>query len=254
MSISLRIPLLSSLLVFSTLAAAQAQNRTPKQPIQVTWLGHSAFEVVSSQGTRLLIDPFLKWNPATPEAFKDLSQYKPSAILVTHSHADHLGDAVEISGLSGAPVIASYDLAQTLGLPNAIGTNVGGVVSIGDVTIHVVPAVHGSQPDGRPVGYVITFADGRSLYHTGDTWITWDMSFVQTMYHPEILLLCAGGGPYTQDPATAAYEVRTFFRPSVIVPMHYGTWDGLATEADVRDAFKNNGRLVVMTPGVPRTF
>ena len=43
----------------------------------------------SSGGTRLLLDPFLTQDPATPPEFKDLSRYKPDAILVTHSHSDH---------------------------------------------------------------------------------------------------------------------------------------------------------------------
>ena len=61
----------------------------------MTWLGHAAFEVTSAGGTRLLIDPFLTKNPATTEAFKDLARYKVDAILVSHSHADHSGDAAD---------------------------------------------------------------------------------------------------------------------------------------------------------------
>jgi L-ascorbate metabolism protein UlaG (beta-lactamase superfamily) len=226
----------------------------PHQPIQVTWLGHSAFEVVSNGATSLLIDPFIKDNPATPEKCKNLSLYKPSAILVTHNHSDHLGDAVEIAKLSGAPVIITYDLASTLGLDNVIGCNIGGLIPIGDVNIHVVPATHGSARDGHSFGYVLSFEDGRCLYHTGDTWISADMGFIQALYHPNILLTCVGGGPYTQDPATAALETRTILFPSIIVPMHFGTWPGLATEQDVRDAFHKDPRLTIMVPGEARTF
>jgi len=77
-------------------------------------LGHSAFEIVSAGGTRLLIDPFLKNNPTTPQAFKDLTSYKPSAILVSHSHFDHSQDAAEIARNSGAPVIAEFLYVATL--------------------------------------------------------------------------------------------------------------------------------------------
>src|SRR6516164_2478600 len=90
------------LVAFAIAAAALAQTPSPneKNPISITWLGHAAFEIVSPGGTHLLIDPFLTKNPATPAENKDLSRYHPSYILVTHSHGDHLGDAVALAKLS----------------------------------------------------------------------------------------------------------------------------------------------------------
>lgn len=242
---------LPMLLAPALIAAMPQKASVAHQPITVTWLGHAAFEIVSAGGTKVLLDPFLTQDPATPTEFKDLSRYKPDAILVTHSHGDHLGDAVAIAKASGAPVIASYELEATLGLPDkqAMGGNVGGTFHVGDITIHMVPAMHGSQPGGRPVGFVLTFNDGRSLYHTGDTWIFGDMSLIEELYHPSVLLLCAGGGPYTEDPSVAALAVKKYFHPSAIVPMHYATFPGLATTAQVEQAFKGDKRLRVMKPG-----
>jgi L-ascorbate metabolism protein UlaG (beta-lactamase superfamily) len=224
--------------------------------ITITWLGHASFLVTSPGGTQLLLDPFLRQNPSTPDSLKDTTRYHPAAILVTHSHFDHTGDAKAIAAASGAPVVAAFDWAQTLGLPAAqvMGVNVGGTVKVGDVAIHAVPAVHGSVPDGRPMGFVIEFADGRRLYDTGDTWIFGDMALIQEIYHPNIILLCVGGGPFTEDPTVAALAVRKYFRPSVIVPMHYGTFPALATAADVRAAFRGDRRLAVMVPGETRRF
>ncbi len=252
----MRAPSFLPILLVPALMAAAPKAPIKTQPITVTWLGHAAFEVVSSGGTKLLLDPFLTQDPSTPAEFKDLSRYKPDAILVTHSHGDHLGDAAAIAKASGAPVIASYELASSLGLPEkqTMGGNVGGTFHIGDITIHLVPAMHSSSPAGRPVGFVLTFKDGRSLYHTGDTWIFGDMSLIQELYHPNILLLCVGGGPYTEDPATAALAVRKYFHPSTIVPMHYGTFPGLATTAQVEQAFKGDKRLRVMKPGETAKF
>jgi L-ascorbate metabolism protein UlaG (beta-lactamase superfamily) len=78
---------------------------TRRRPISITWLGHAAFEIVSPGGTHLLIDPFLTKNPATPAENKDLARYHPSHILVTHSHGDHVGDAVELAQLSKAKLV-----------------------------------------------------------------------------------------------------------------------------------------------------
>jgi len=248
----MRAPSFLPMLLAPALVAAPPQKAPAKtQPITITWLGHAAFEVVSSGGTKVLLDPFLTHDPSTPAAFKDLSRYKPDAILVTHSHGDHLGDTAALAKSSGAPVITTYELASTLGLPEkqTMGGNVGGTFHIGDITIHIVPAMHSSSPAGRPVGFVLTFKDGRSLYHTGDTWIFGDMSLIQELYHPSILLLCVGGGPYTEDPATAALAVKKYFHPTTIVPMHYATFPGLATTAQVEQAFKGDKRLRVMKPG-----
>lgn len=247
---------LSALLIAPALAAAAPKAPAKAQPITVTWLGHAAFEVVSAGGTKLLLDPFLTQDPATPAEFKDLSRYKPDAILVTHSHSDHAADVAAIAKQSGAPVIGAYEQVAALGVPEkqVMGGNVGGTFTIGDVTIHIVPAMHSSEPGGRPVGFVLTFKDGRSLYHTGDTWIFGDMSLIQELYHPAILLMGMGGGPYTEDPATAALAVKKYFHPTAIVPMHFGTFPGLATESVVRGAFKGDSRLKVMKPGETLKF
>lgn len=240
---------------FTTTSAQRA-----KAPIQVRWLGHATFEVQSSGGTRILIDPFISGNPSTPDSLKNLARYegawKPAAILVSHAHDDHALDAKRIAQASGAQVISAYEWVNAQGLPanQAMGGNVGGTFKVGDVTVHLVPAMHSSSPGGRPMGFVLEFADGRTLYHTGDTWIFGDMSLIQEMYHPDVILLGVGGGPYTESPAVARTAVRKYFHPSVIVPMHYGTFPGLASEADVRAAFAGDKRLHVMTPGERASF
>jgi L-ascorbate metabolism protein UlaG (beta-lactamase superfamily) len=239
-----------------------AQQRTGQtQPIQVRWLGHAAFEVVSSGGTRLLIDPFLAQNPATPDSLKPIGRWtgdatKPAAILVSHSHSDHSADAKAIAQASGAKVVGTFDYVGSLQLPEAqvMGGNVGGSFRVGDVTVHLVPALHSSDPGGRPLGFVVEFADRRTLYHTGDTWIFGDMSLIHERYQPSIILLNVGGGPFTQDPATAVLAIRKYFRPRTIVPMHFATFPVLSNEQQVRSAFGNDARLTFMRPGETRRF
>jgi len=170
---------------------------------------------------------------------------------VSHSHSDHMADAVAIAKSSGAKVIGDFDFIGTLDIPDdqKAGGNVGGKFTFDDVTVHLVAAVHGSQPGGRPLGFVIAVKGGPTIYHTGDTWIFGDMALIQEIHAPDVLLLQVGGGPYNQDPETAALAVKKYFRPKVIVPMHYGTFPPLAKEADVKRAFKKDKRLKVMTPG-----
>lgn len=229
-----------------------------KKDIQITWLGHAAFEIVSSGGTRMLIDPFLKENPATPTEFKDLTRYKPNFILVTHSHGDHMGDAIEIAKANKAKLVTVNfpSLFQKEGLPEELiqTINVGGTVELGDVKVHVVPAMHGSEPSGRPVGFVVEFSDGRSVYHQGDTWIFGDMALIQEFYHPTIILMNTGGKAYGQSPTVALVAINKYFKPEVIIPMHYASLPAMSTLAEVRAAIGKDKRVQFMKPGETRTF
>jgi L-ascorbate metabolism protein UlaG (beta-lactamase superfamily) len=239
---------------------SKAQRSPPAEKgVQIRWLGHAAFEITSARGTKLLIDPFITGNPSTPAELKDLARYggadKPTAILVTHSHSDHTADLKAVAELSGAPVIGVVDYVASLELPDEQmqGGNVGGAMQVGDTTVRLVPAVHSSEP-GRPIGFVLEVASGPTIYITGDTFIFGDMSLIEDLYHPSIILLNTGGGPYTQDPMVAALAIEKYFRPKVIVPMHFGTWPILATETEVRAAFEGDKRLAVMKPGETRGF
>jgi L-ascorbate metabolism protein UlaG (beta-lactamase superfamily) len=234
----------------------RAEPARPAGQLEVTWLGHATFFITSPGGTRLLIDPWLKGNPATPDSLQDVSRYHPDFVLVSHSHSDHSADAKAIALASGAPVVGTYDFVGSLGLPDkqVMSGNVGGTLKAGDVVIHIVPAMHGSAPDGRPIGFVLEFTGGRTLYHTGDTWIFGDMALIQELYHPSIVLLNVGGGPYTEDPRTAALAIKKYFQPDVIVPMHYGTFPALAQESDVRAAFAGDHRLRVLKIGQRTTL
>jgi len=49
-----------------------------------------------------------------------------------------------------------------------------------------------SEPSGRPVGYVLEFADGPTLYEDGDTWIFGEMALIQDFYHPNVILMGCG--------------------------------------------------------------
>lgn len=229
----------------------------PEAGIRVTWLGHAAFEVISPGGTHILIDPWLIDNPYTPTAFKDTTlwaqpDHRPSALLVSHSHGDHARDVPLLARVTGAVVVTTGELLRALNIPRPqqLIVNVGNSVQVGDVDVHAVPAMHSSDPGGRPLGFVLTFVDGRSLYHTGDTWVFGDMALIEHFYHPRILLWNVGSGP-----RDAVYAIKTYFHARVVVPMHYGTKVGpFATENEVREAFRGDSRLRVLTPGETVTF
>ena len=95
----------------------------------VNYLGHSAFSI-EHDGTKVLVDPFLTGNP---KATADANEIEADAILVTHGHSDHLGDAASIASRTGAPVAAiveiAAELADELGPDHVVhDPNIGGTI------------------------------------------------------------------------------------------------------------------------------
>lgn len=228
-----------TLIIFLFFVFCKDQPKPTKQ-VKITWLGHAAFLIeYPDDNTTILIDPFLKNNPSTPENWKDLSKYKVDAILVSHSHFDHSADAIEIAKNSNAPIIGIFDLISQMNIPDNLknGGNVGGTFKIKNVSITIVPAMHSSDGGGRPVGFILKSEGYRTIYHTGDTWIFNDMSLIQEIFKPDIILLNVGGGPFTQPPEIAKLSIKKYFKPKYIIPMHYGTFGIIANEEEIKKVF-----------------
>ena len=77
---------------------------------RVQWLGHACL-LFESDGTHVLVDPFLTGNPAAAAKADDVPA---DFILISHGHGDHVGDAVAIASRTGATVIANYEISLWL--------------------------------------------------------------------------------------------------------------------------------------------
>ena len=245
------------------------------QQLEVLWLGHSAFRFTSPTGKVIVIDPFLKKNPRTPPKYKDLAALgKVDLILVTHGHTDHIADLSELATLTGATVVAPYELAvglTALGMIDGakmIAMNKGGTVApLGpSIKIHMVHAEHTSSADllslkpdaqgaryiagGAAVGYVIEFENGFRVYMSGDTDVFGDMALINRFFKPDLALVCIGGH-YTMDPEHAAYAVRELIKPKQVIPMHWGTLPLInRTPAEFRAALGDTSiKVLDMKPG-----
>ena len=78
--------------------------------VNVRYLGHSAF-ALEHEGTTVLVDPFLTGNPKAAATAEEVAA---DTILLTHGHADHIGDTVAIAQRTGATVAAIVELAGEL--------------------------------------------------------------------------------------------------------------------------------------------
>src|ERR1700750_811641 len=116
--------------------------------MKITWLGHAAFRIETAKA-KILIDPFLSYNQSsagTGLSIKDAAA-GVTHILLTHGHADHVGDTVQIAKDTGAVVLANADLGSWLGTKGVekleLG-NTGGTVGLGGFSATFTNALHSS--------------------------------------------------------------------------------------------------------------
>ena len=205
--------------------------------LSITWLGHSAFLLVTPGGKRIAIDPWLG-NPMCPPEWSKPEALKPlDLILVSHGHSDHVGDVVALSRATNAPVVCIYELGLFLGergVQNVRDMGIGGTQDIAGIQVTMTSALHSGSfvEDGRIVylggatGFVLRAKDMPTIYFAGDTGLFGDMKIIGEIYKPDIAFLPIGDH-YTMGPDTAAIAAR-WLGVRQVVPMHWGTFPMLA--------------------------
>lgn len=217
------------------------------------WLGHSCV-LFESEGHHVLIDPFLTDNPA---ATMKADEVPAEFILVSHGHADHIGDTIAIARRTGATVIANYEIATWLqhkGLKNVHGMQHGGSHAFAFGRLKLTLAFHGSAlPDGsyggNPCGFLITFNNGIKVYDACDTGLFGDMKLIGE--EGIDLALLPIGDNFTMGPDDALRAIK-LLGPRKVFPIHYNTWDLIAQDASAwaeRVREETTTEPVVYAPG-----
>jgi L-ascorbate metabolism protein UlaG (beta-lactamase superfamily) len=225
----------------------------------INFIGHSAFTI--QHGDMLIaIDPFITGNPVARIEAESVS---PDLILLTHGHNDHVGDTIELSKRTDAPVVCTFELGEVLGSrgANTVPMNHGGTYRFDGGSVKLVPAWHTSSwadedgvfvAPGVPAGLVLRLGEGqgrKTLYFAGDTCLFMDM---QLIGDEELdLAVLPIGDHFTMGPDDAVKAIK-YLRPKHVIPCHCDTFAPI--EQDV-DAFKKmvedqtNASCTVLKPG-----
>ena len=223
--------------------------------LKIRFLGHAGFHFDDGK-TKLVIDPYLIGNPLATEKPEDI---EADYVLLTHAHGDHAADGLAIALRRGATVISTAELAAWCGFQGASAhaMHIGGAREFPFGRVKLTIAHHGSSVTGKdgsvvslgnPCGMLIAIG-GKTIYHSGDTGLFYDMKLIGDLNAIDVALLPIGGN-YTMDAADALHAVG-FLNPKLVIPMHYDTFD--VVKADPRafaEEVKKRGKAAkVMSVG-----
>ncbi len=219
--------------------------------MKLTFLGHSGW-LVDSNAQQVAIDPFLTGNPVATQRAEELS---PSYILLSHAHGDHYGDTEGIANRTGTTVVASFEVVSHLEKKGVSGhaMNIGRSHTFPFGKVTYTPAWHSnSLPDGTYAGMpsgIVLAAEGKRLYHAGDTALFGDMALIGKKALDVALLPI--GDNYTMGPEDALEAVK-LLRPKVVIPIHYNTFELIRQDAQAFKAAveaQTDSCVAVLEPG-----
>jgi len=157
-------------------------------------------------------------------------------ILITHDHYDHFSpeDIEKVSSGKSTLIVPEKMLGKAQKVSGMVGkictVNPGTYQNIDSLEFDTIPAYNNLKPfhpkGAGWVGYLLHI-DGKRIYVAGDTDMTKDNKDVKCD-----IALVPIGGTYTMDAKKAA-ELVNGIRPSVAIPIHYGSIVGKKEDAEI---------------------
>ncbi|MEK5414175.1 metal-dependent hydrolase [Paenibacillus sp. FSL L8-0708] len=213
--------------------------------MKITYYGHSAL-LVETGNVKVIIDPFLSGNPNSGISPANISV---DAVLLTHGHSDHFGDAVEIAKQNDCPIFAVFELAEYCRMKGAQvkHMNIGGSHTYAGMTVKFTQAFHSSSIQegdswiyaGQPAGILLTI-EGKTIFHAGDTALFNDLRLIGERNAIALAALPIGD-MLTMGPDDALLAAR-WLRADKVIPLHYNTFPDIAQDgADFCDRLHQEG-------------
>lgn len=226
--------------------------------MNVTYYGHACFGVEIA-GKHLLFDPFVRPNELAHAI--NINRIPADYILISHGHADHVADAVDIASRTGATVVSNFEITEWLakaGVKQVYAMNHGGNSRFDFGRVKYVNAIHSSSlPDGsyggNPGGFVVETGD-ENFYYSGDTALSLDMKLLTEGCRLKLAILPIGG-TFTME-VEDAVRAAEFVGCDQVMGVHYDTFPPIKIDHNVaRELFAKAGKtLHLLTIGETRTF
>lgn len=197
--------------------------------LDIEWLGHSTFRIVAENKT-IFIDPY-----------QLAKSDKADIILITHGHYDHCSQQdIDKIARDGTIVVCTADSqSKIVRIKQKVSIELiepGSELIIGNIKIKTIEAYNQNKKFHAKaegwVGYIIQF-DSTVIYHAGDTDIIKEMEKL-TGYSKKgnyFIALLPIGGTYTMTAEEAA-KAASIIKPSLAIPMHYGSIVGSRNDAE----------------------
>lgn len=190
--------------------------------------GHAVVTVELEDGTKIIYDPFITGNEQTD---LNIDELDIDVILLTHAHDDHFGDTIELAKMNDATVVTTVEIADYLATQDveAHGMQPGGSHEFEFGTVKFFQAIHGSSIEinglphtlGLATGIMLN-ADGKSLYHVGDTALYSDMKLIGELNDIDLAFIPIGDN-FTMGPEDAKMAAE-WLQAKKAVPIHYNTF------------------------------
>ena len=211
----------------------------PGEPARLTWLGHASW-LVQLDGVSLLIDPVLGDSipgvrRAVPPGLAISQLPHIDAVLVSHSHYDHLDKPTLVA--VRAPVVAGLGTAGVLSGEGLQVTELGWwqATKIGDLRVTFVPSHHWSRrglfdTNNTLWGGFVIEGSSATLYHAGDSGYFDGFKEIGRRFHLDAAMLPIGAyAPewfMHQSHMTPEEAVQAFvdLRARTFLAMHWGTF------------------------------
>lgn len=186
------------------------------------YYGHSCFMLDNGEH-KVLFDPFLTGNPKATVKAENIDC---DFILISHAHSDHLGDAPEIAGRTGAELVGIPEVLaiceQRVSGLKQHPMNLGGSINLPFGKVRMTMAKHSSGvAGGIACGYVI-YMGGLKIYFAGDTALFGDMQLIGRKDEIDYAILPVGDN-YTMGLEDAALAAQ-WLNARHVIPVHYNTW------------------------------
>lgn len=198
--------------------------------ISIDWLGHSGFKI-EYLNKIIYIDPY---------QISDKNE-KADMILITHSHYDHCSqqDIEKIAKDSTVIVCTADSQSKIARITKKIRIELvepGTDILVDNIKIRAVEAYNigkkfHPKADGF-VGYVLQI-ENTVIYHSGDTDAIKEIEKL-TGYAKKgnhFIVMLPVGGTYTMNAEEAA-KVAFLLKPTLAIPMHYGSIVGSVNDAE----------------------